>query len=134
MSISGEGLGVLIGLVVVALVSVPAVMVAFLYYRGEDPAERVAAHEREKALLREAAGAPNFNYLLALVWARWRGLTRRDRRVVQLLWVGLAVVFVMLLAIEFNASRLDVEDVITVLVMGPLIVAGATIAVIFRMR
>ena len=83
-------------------------------------------------MLREAAGAPNLNYLLALVWARWRGLTRRDRRVVQGAWLGWSLLFLVLVAI--SGSITDVGSLVGAVAVLPLSLAAITLALIFRMR
>ena len=49
----GDGLRDLLGRRV--LVGAVALVAAYRYYRGEDPAERVAAREREDAVLQEVA-------------------------------------------------------------------------------
>ena len=132
MSVSGEALGALVAIVVLVLLMPLGLLAAYRYYQGEDPAERAAAREREKAVLREAAGAPNFNYLLALVWARWCGITRRDRRVVQAVWLGWSVLLLFMVGI--SGSGWDAKSLLAALVLLPFTYACLTIAIIFRMR
>jgi hypothetical protein len=132
MSDSGEGLEFLLGVVLAVLVAPVGLLAVYFYYRGEDRAEREAARERESAVLREAAGAPNFNYLLALVWARWRGLTRRDRRAVQAMWIGLSLMFLVMVSVSGSVS--DVGSLVGAIAVLPFVLAIITLALIFRMR